>query len=325
MSLSKKSWTGIAREATPGVAIATPTVFVPTKTTFKGGKKREYLNEERGDRNANYGVVDSIRQTALDFKGPWYNDVHPYLMIAAMGNNTSSQPAVSTDPTVWKHVMNLADAPASMTVFRSLDAVTYYVPYFVVEKFGLKFATEGKLLECDASGVGLFAQIMASPPTPSYSVLNPFAGYMPTITLGGASSSDVIDFDFEFDQKVTLWYPANGTQDFITVYFGERKATVSFTARFDVAGTGSLGIATYNKWRTNTMDSLVVDVLGPIISHAYAQELNLNFPNISYDSIEHDTSKDNVLIKAKATLIAVPGASLMTAYVQNTISNSYTV
>lgn len=322
MALSKKTWTGIAREATPGTAIATPTVFVPTKTTLKGGKKREYLNEERGDRNANYGVVDSIRQTALDFKGPWYNDVHTYLLIGAMGGNTSAQPSSGTDPTVWKHTMNLADAPASFTVFRSMDAVTYYVPYFVVEKFALKFATEGKLLECDVSGVGLYAQVMASPPTPNYSTLNPFAGYAPLVTLGGSSSNDVIDMDIEFDQKVTLWYPANGTQDFIAVYFGERKATVSFTARFD--NTPSLGVATYNKWRNNTMDSLTLDILGPTISNTYKQELNMAFPNISYDSVEHDTGKDNVLIKAKATAIAVPGASLMTAYVQNTVT-SYTL
>lgn len=322
MALSKKSWTGIAREAISGTAIASPTLYMPTKTTFKGGKKREYLNEERGDRNANYGVVDSIRQTALDFKGPWYNDVHPYLLIGAMGSETPSQPAVSTDPTVWKHTMGFADAPPSFTVFRSFDAVAYYIPYFVVEKWGLKFATEGKLVECDASGVGLFAQTMGSPPTPSYSTLNPFAGYAPTILLGGSSSSDVIDLDIEYDQKVTLWYPANGTQDFVQAYFGERKCTISFTARFDNAP--SLGVATYNKWRNNTMDSLTMDIQGPIISHTYAQELNMVFPNISYDTIEHDTSKDNVLIKAKATVIAVPGSSLFSAFVQNTIA-SYTV
>lgn len=323
MAISKKTWTGIAREATSGTAIANPTVFIPTKTTFKGGKKREYLNEERGDRNGNYGVVDSIRQTALDFKGPYYNDVHPYLLIGALGANTSTQPNSGTAPTVWKHVINLADVPPSFTIFRSLDAVTYYVPYFVVEKWGLKLATEGKLVECDVSGLGLFAQIMASPPTPAYSTLNPFPGYGPTITLGGTASSDVIDLDIEFAQKVTLWYPANGTPDFVTVYFGERTLKVNFTARFD--NSPSLGVATYNKYRNNTMDSLTLDVLGPNIASTYYQELNMTFPNISYDDVEHDTSKDNVMIKAKSTAIAVPGASLLTAFVQNTVSNSYTV
>jgi hypothetical protein len=78
MAISKKAWTGIAREATPGTAVMTPSKYIPTKTTFKGGKKREYLNEERGTRDGNYGVVDSVRQSTIDMKGPYYNDVHPY-------------------------------------------------------------------------------------------------------------------------------------------------------------------------------------------------------------------------------------------------------
>ena len=316
MGISKKSWTGIAREATPGTAITTPTLYIPTKTTFKGAKKREYLNEERGDRNANYGVVDSIRQSSVDMKGPWYNDASTYLLIGAMGANSSAQPSSGTAPTVWKHSQTLADVPPSFTVMRSLDTKTYYIPYAVVEKFKLSFASEGKLLECDTTMLGLYAQPQVSPPTPTYSSLLPFAGYLPTITLSSGVSTDIIDLDIEFDQKITLWYPASGSQDYVTAYFGERKCTVSFTARFDTT-------AIYDLWRANTNDSLVVDFLGPLIASTYHQELNISIPVISYDDVTHDLSKDNVMIKAKATALATT-TQFMSTYVQNTIT-SYTV
>jgi hypothetical protein len=317
MAISKKTWTGIARETTPGTAVMTPSKFIPTKTTFKGGKKREYLNEERGDRNANYGVVDSVRQSSVDMKGPYYNDVSPILFWAGMGLPTTTQPAISTDPTVYKHTFNLADVPPSYTINRSLDAVTYYVPYSVLEKWTLHFTTDGKLLELDGTWLGLWAQTNASPPTPTYSTLLPFAGYAPTIKfVDNVVSTDVTDLQIDYSQKITLWYPANGTQDFVTVYYGERDLKCEFTARFD-------NTTIYDRWRNNTNDSLTLDFQGPVISNTYHQELSINLPTISYDTVEHDTGKDNVMIKAKATALVPPGSSLITGFVQNTVA-SYT-
>lgn len=313
MGISKKSWTGVAKEATPGTAMAAPTLYVPTKTTFKGGKKREYLNEERGDRNSNYGVVDSIRQSAVNIKGPWYNDALGYFLYGAMGVDTPTQPNAGTAPTVWKHSFSLGDIPPSFTMFRSLDTKAYYVPYSVVEKFKLNFASEGKLLEMEADMLGLYAQPIASPPTPSYSSLLPFAGYLPTITLASGVSTDIIELALEFDQKVTLWYPANGSQDFITVYFGERKLTGSFTARFD-------NTTIYDKWRNNTNDSLQIDFQGANIASTYNQELNINIPVITYDDAEHDLGKDNVLIKTKFTALATT-TQFFSAFIQNTITS----
>ena len=399
MGISKKTWTGVAKEATPGTAITPPTRYIPTKTVFKGGKKREFLNEERGDRNANYGVVDSVRQSSVEMKGPWYNDACPPILWAGMGLPSTASPIA----TVFKHTFQLQDVPPSYTIARSLDSVAYYVPYGVLEKFGLSFVADGKLLEFSGNFLGLFAQVYTSPPAPSYSTLLPFAGYAPTISTSAGVSSDIIEMNIDFEQKITLWYPANGTQDFITVYFGERKFTFGFTARFDNANL-------YNLWRNNTNDNLTFDVqaqnivtqvslgtpsagnftlsfngqttgniafnatnavvqtaltglssigatgctvtggpgnttpyvvtfTGPLagtnmaltgsgvgltggtfLITSYNQELNIAFPTVTYDTMEHDTSKDNVLIKAKGTVIVPQGTSLLTGFVQNTVS-----
>lgn len=409
MAISKKTWTGTAKEATPGTAITPPTQYHPTKAVFKGTKKREYLNEERGDRNANYGVVDSIRQSSIEMTGPYYPDVGPIQLWGWAGLPTSAQPAATTNPTVWQHTFALADIPPSYTVARNLDARAYTVPYSVVEKLDFQFAAEGKLFEVKSSWVGMFAQIYASPPVPTFSTVLPMAGYAPTVKfVDNVVSNDVADMTINFAQKCTLWYPANGSPDFVTVYFGERSITVDMTARFD-------NDTLYQRFRNNVQDSLTFDIkganigknqlvtlgspsagnftltyngqttgnivfnaaasvvqtalqgltgvganatvqgsaggpytvifAGPLLNDGFLlsgsgagltggtfavgaptffnNELNIVIPQLSWDSMEHDTSKDNVLIKAKGTAIVPAGASLITGFAQNTVS-SYT-
>lgn len=409
MAISKKAWTGTAKEATPGTAITPPTQYHPTKTVFKGTQKREYLNEERGDRNANYGVVPSVRQSTIEMTGPYYPDVGPIQLWGWAGLPSSAQPASTTNPSVWKHTLALADIPPSYTVARNLDARAYTVPYSVVEKLDFQFTADGKLFEVKSSWLGLFAQIYSSPPVPSFSTVLPMAGYAPTLKfLDNVVSNDVSDMTINFAQKITLWYPANGSPDFVTAYFGERSMTVDLTARFD-------NDTLYQRFRNNVIDSLTFDLqgaaigknqivtlgspsagnftltyngqttgnivfnaaasavqtalqglstvgvnatvqgsaggpytvifAGPLLNDGllltgsgagltggtfsigaatfFNNELNLVIPQLSWDSMEHDLSKDNVMIKAKGTAIVPAGASLLTGFAQNTVS-SYT-
>jgi hypothetical protein len=406
MAISKKTWTGSARESTPGTFVTPPTRYLPAKTIFKGGKKREYMNEERGDRNANYGVVDSVRQSSIDMKGPWYNDVMPVVLWGGFGLPVTTQPDVTNCPTVYKHTFALTDIPPTYTIARSLDAKAYYVPYSALEKFTISFTAAGALLELESGWLGQFAQIYGSPPSPNYSTLLPFADYLPTIKfIDGAVSTDIEDLKLEYNQKLGLWYPANGSPDFVTIYFGERVLKATFTARFD-------NDTLYQRWRLNTMDSLTFDVQGPNVGKTYvvslggpssgtftltyggqttagisfnatgataqtafqllsgiaanatitgaaggpytvsflgpllndglsltgsgagltggtfavaaptfyAQELNFVMPNVSWDTMDHDTGKENVLIKGAGTAVVPAGSSLVTGFVQNTVA-----
>lgn len=407
MAISKHAWTGTAKESVPGTAITPPTVYHPTKTVFKGTQKREYLNEERGDRNANYGVVQSVRQSSVEMSGPYYPDTGPVQLWGWMGLPSSSQPAATTNPNIWKHTFALADIPPSYTVARSMDARTYTVPYAVVEKLDFQFTADGKLFEVKSTWLGMFAQKYASPPTPTYSTVLPMAGYAPTVQfLDGVQSNDVSEMTINFAQKITLWYPANGSPDFVTAYFGERSITLDMTARFD-------NDTLYERFRNNTLDSLTFDIKGANIGKNqvvtlgapsagtftltyngqttsaiqynaaasavqtalqaltgvgssatvqgssggpytvvfagsllndgllltgsgtgltggsfsvgaptyYNSELNIVLPQISWDSMEHDLSKDNVMVKAKGTAIVPSGASLITGFAQNTVAS----
>lgn len=315
-ALSKRTWLGIAREAVPGTAITTPTRYIPCKSTVKGTVKNVILDEERGTRDAAYGHVQTTREGSIDVKGSFYPDSFGYLLLGALGSVTSTQPDNTGNPLVYKHAFALADIPPSFTCLKNYDTKAYYMPYSVVEKVNIKFTGEGKLMDLDSSLKSLFPQVLGTAlPAPSFSTVNPLIGYAPQLTLGGIVTTDIDDVSIDFNQKITLWYPISGSQDWVTAYFGERSLKVDFTARFDTT-------TIYDRFRNHVQDSLIIDVKGDNISNTYYNEFYLQIPYMYYDSAEHDTGKDNVLIKAKATAVnAGPNGLIQSCYLQNTYTN----
>jgi len=319
-SISRRGWIGVAREATSGTAIATPTLFLPTKSTYKQQTKYAYVDEDRATRDINNARIATLQQSVGTTTGSWYNDASVYLLLAFMGADTASQPNVGTAPTVWSHALTLADVPPSLTMYRSFDFATYQMAYSTVNKLKFTFSAENKTLQCDASIDGQYGTKMGSPPTPTFSTLNPFSGLQATINIGGAQSNDILSMDIELTQKIELWYSMVGSQQFLTAYFADRSAIINAVARYD-------NDTYYNHFfnTPNTDDQMIITFTGPNIASTYNQSLSLTFPIVGYDDMDLMTDKSNVTLKLKGT--ARPGAtknSLFNATVQNTIA-SYTV
>lgn len=316
MAISKKSYLILARETTPGTAVLTGNKLfsVPSKSMIKAVKKREYPQEERGDRNAQYTAIDTTREADIDIKGNWYNDVDGLLLYAYFGADAVSQPNASSVPSAYLHTFTFADIPPSLTVHKSFDAKAYYSAYAVLEKLTLKFTAQGKLFERDATLKGLWPTLNASPPTPAFSTVNPMAGFAPIITLGGSTTTDIDEFQIEMSQKCTLWYPCNGVPDFSAVYFGERSMKIDFSARFD-------NDTVYQRYKQGQNDSFSFSIAGDLIGGTLYQQLTMTFPTVGYDSMEHDLGKDNVMIKAKGTILPTNGSLTSLCTVQNTIAS----
>jgi hypothetical protein len=313
-AISKKSWLAVNRETTPGTAVLTTPHYYPTKSTMKGTKKTEYIDDERGTRDGNYDYVETTREGSNDIKGAYYNDSSPYLLLGVFGAVTSTQPDSTNAPTVYKHDFSLTDQPPTFTFIKSYHSKVYYMANSAVEKVTLKFSSDGKLLECDGSVKGLFPQeYTGATLTPTFSAVKPFAGFQPTISLNSLQTKDISEFQIEISQKLTMWYAIDGLQDFDAIYFGERTAKCDFTARFD-------NDTLYQRFLTGQTDSIVVDIQGPTIVNTYKQEFNIQIPVLHYDSMEHDLGKDNVLIKAKGTAITT-SSGLIHAFVQNTVQS----
>lgn len=318
LGISKLQWLAVAREATAGTMQANPTLYIPGKAKFKNVKERIYTPEDRASRDANYNVLDGLRHSEGDFTGNWYNDSAPYFLLGFMGLDTPSQPNAGSAPTVWSHVFSLADVPLPLDFWKSYAAVNYNTSYHAITKLKLKWAATGKKnLEYTANSMGHALTKDVGAHTPSYSQVNPFAGYTPTISLNGTQSQDIEEMEIDLEQKVELWTPAAGSQDFAIIYYGERTAKLDYTARFD-------NDTNFTKFLSSpgTDDHINVVFSGDLIASTYHESLTLDFPIVGYDDIEMDDSKDNIKIKAKCT--ARPGAtanSLFTATVQNTITS----
>jgi hypothetical protein len=312
-SLSKKTVLAVATEATPGVAIATPTLYVPTKHTYKRMVKHQYITDDRGVRDANNDVVQLVQEGNHSLKGEFYADTSPYFIYAALGADATSQPSVGSAPTAWQHVMTPADIPPTLTLYKSYQAEKYQMPFNVVEKFSIKMTNQGTVM-FDADTVSNGHATYAGTWAPTISTVHPFSGALATIKVNSATSVDIDDIEIDFSQKFTFWY--SGSRDYIAAYPGEREVKFKFTARFDTS-------TIYDRYVAETLDNLEFSVQGINLGGTVYQSLDVLLPVTHYDTGEHDTSKENVTVKMAGT--AIPsGAELISVTTINTVT-SYTV
>jgi hypothetical protein len=309
-AISKKGWLAACLENTAlTLATEAKALFIPCKAVMTGTQHYEYLDEERNTVDTPNERQATVREGKTDPKGSFYVDTSALFLFGLTGTPTSTQPDSGGNPTVWKHTFNLSDIPPTLSMWKSYHQVTYYASGVAVEKVVLKWSSN-KLLEIDVNTKHLWpTKYTAATLSPSYSTVKPFAGYAPTITTSAGASSDIDEMTITLERECKPWYPSSGTQDFTRWDYGKRKASIEFQARFD-------NDTLYNLFRASTDDSLTVLFQGATISNTYKQELSLTFGTVGYDSMEHDTGKDNVMIKAKGMVRPTAGV-LFSGWVQN--------
>lgn len=314
-AISKRGFQGYALETGgQGVAVLTPTLYAPGKVEIKRMKGREYIQDDRNTVDADNDVIDLIRHGEWSKKGLWYNDTDPYFLLSSLGAPTTTQPDVPGAPTAYKHVFPLDDSPSTLTIMRSYHQTTYYLPMAHVEKWTLKYSVE-KSLEFDPAGKSIFpVKYTGAPLTPAYSTLKPIAGWAPVLSFGGVATTDVSEFELDFERKCQLWYPGGNSQDASRVDYGERKVKVKFTARFDTS-------AWMDAFDAGTDQALTLVWTGPLIGGTTAQTLSISIPVVGYDTMDIDDSKDSVLVKVNGTARSTnAGNDKLSIFVINTVT-----
>ncbi len=309
-ALSKKTVLAVATEATPGTPIATPTHYVPTKHTYKRLVKKQYITDDRGVRDENNDVVTLVYEGAHDLKGEFYADVDPYFIYAALGSDTATQPNVGTAPSAWQHIMVPADIPPTLTLYKSYQTELYQMPFSVVTKFSFKLTNEGSLM-FDADATSNSHGTYAGSWSPSISTVHPMAGALAVIKYGGSTSLNIDNIEIDFSQKFTFWY--SGSRDYIAAYPGGREVKFKFDARFDTS-------AIYDDFVSNNQSSLEFNVQGVNLGGTVYQMCDVLLPVTNYDTMEHDTSKANVQIKAAGTALPSSGNPLIQVTTINTVT-----
>ena len=311
-ALSKKTVLAVATEATPGTPRTTPTLFVPTKHTYKRIVKQQYITDDRGIRDDNNDVVQLVYEGQHSLKGEFYADTSPYFINAALGSDTPTQPNVGQAPTAWQHVMVPADVPPTLTLYKSYQTELYQMPFSVITKFSLKLTNEGSLM-FDADAVSNSHAAYAGTWTPSISTVHPMAGALAVIKYNGTASVNIDNIEIDYSQKYTYWY--SGSRDYIAAYPGGREVKFKFDARFDTS-------AIYDDFVAGTQRSLEFMVTGANLGGTVVQTLDVQLPTINFDTGEHETSKDNILVKMAGTALPTTGTLIQVTTINTVASYS---
>ena len=315
-AISKKTWLALALEATALTgANTTNLLYIPTKGAIQGIQHVEYPEEDRNTVDDHTTKQTTNREGTIEAKGSYYPDTSPMLLWTLLGAPATSQPDNVGSPTVYKHDIQLQDIPPTASAYKNWHQTTWFAVGAHMNKVQLKWDSK-KLLEIDASGKCLFpTKYVGAPLTPAFTAIKPFSGYLPTITLGGASTQDIEDMSITFERKSELWFPSAATPDATRIDFGGRSAEVEFTARFDIDTFYS------SAFISQTDTSVAVDFVGPLISGTYHQELNLSFGVVGIDDAKIDEGKMSVLVKFKGICRPDPANSdiLVSGYAQNTV------
>lgn len=312
-AITRKSWIGGGVETTPGTVITAPKVYLPAKSTMKFKQDEDIPDEERASVDEVFDRIPTTRHGEADPKGKFYFDSSPLILLSWFGTDTATQPDATGAPTAWKHALSLTDVPKFISLYKSYHSVVYSMSYCATESWTLKYTAEKKVIEFESVVRGLFpVKYTGAPITPTFSTVKSIAGYKPTLTLGGTSTTDISELTIKGERKLTPWYGMGGSPDFVSMDVGGRKVEVDFTARFDTD-------TVFNRYLTNVDDSLLVDVAGPLIGGTTSHELNVNVPVIAYSDGEMDTGKDNVLVKMKAHARST-SSGLISAFIINTVN-----
>lgn len=312
---SNLSFLGIAKEATPGTAVA-PTDFIPV--TGPAGKDALTMLDDKGLRGAMVDVYDEIAgplSSTFEFGGDVFPDTVGWPLAAILGDVTTT-PGVSGAPNV--HVMaalNSGDGqPRSYTFtdYYSVAARTYAGAKFSEVDF--KFA--GTDMFTWTAKTTAYGSAPTTKPTASFSAIPPLAGWVGTVKIGGAAVSTVLDGEIDIKRDVSVLNAVNGSQDPTSIWCG----AVSVSGKLTVIMENEDYLDAY---LANTSTSLEVDYSAGADDTAVG--VNFKMSGVKYSAAEIDRSNDYVTVGISFTAFANTtdiGASAGYSPIKVTLTNA---
>jgi len=251
-----RSYLGIAKEVTKGTPVA-PTDFIAVESSKL--KPADVIGEltasdmAQGSLVKDYAYVQGRSNSTYDFGGPVYPDTIGYVLGGIMGSVATSG---STAP--YTHTISLKNASAvaadaqptafTLTDFYAANVRAY--PGIQISDMTLKFTADG-LLDYDAKAMGWLSQT-ASTPTPTFSTVLPTPVWLATVSIAGATVSNVVDGDITLTRPVTPIFGLANTKDPYQVFLGalETKGKFKFVMENDTELT---------RYLTNTQPAMTLN------------------------------------------------------------------
>lgn len=283
-------WLGIAKETTPGTAMAAPNIFIPIETPKWGAKITPLADQAlRGFMAADYMRAQGSRDDEVSYKTYLYPTAMFTHLRAILGGTDSVSGAA--DP--YSHKVSLLNSVSlpTYTLFLAMgDGNTLQVPGAVLSDVKVNIKAN-ELPSMDIAWMGLPGAIIAAP-TNTPSTEAPMPPYTANITVGGANLGKYTDMALDFKRNVQPVLTLNGTQNPSSIYGG--VLTVNGTLNAVFSGTSDSDLTNYLSNGQPTL-SVTINPQGDSV-----HTVNLTCSKIAYDSSDPAGSNNGYMTIANA-------------------------
>ena len=229
---SVRSYVGIAKEVTPGIAVIA-TDFIPlAKDSLKPVDLIAPLYDTglRGSMALNYNYIQGRRYTEIDLGGPVFADTVGYWLGGILGSVATSGASAP-----YTHVISLKNAtaigadaqPTSFTIEDMYVANNRFYPGCKVSDFTMNFNSEG-MLEYTAKLMG-FPSATTAIASPSFSAVTPTPTWRGTVSIGGSTVGYTTDGSVTMTRSSEAIFGIDTTQGPYEIFLGSLDSTGSFT------------------------------------------------------------------------------------------------
>lgn len=231
-----KRWIGIAKEVTPGTAVA-PALTVPVDK-FDPSDDVTQLDDQalRGSMSKQYGQYAGPIMSSWDLGGPMFGDGLGHLLQNILGGY-----AVSGASAPYTHTFSLLNSGDGQPVTHTITDATgipatglaRQYPYSCISELTLNWNAE-QLCSWEAKAVGWPSVVPGAPPTNTLSSVPPIPSWRAAVGIGGPASagtlmSDVTEFSITLSREVTPYNTADGSQAPFVIARGPIDVSGKFT------------------------------------------------------------------------------------------------
>lgn len=227
---SLRSFLGIAKEVTPGTAVAASHYLPVTELSPKDNVEMLVDAGMRGSMVEEYDTIAGPRFAEYEFGGDVFPDTIGFPLAGILGDVTTTGASAP-----FSHVfstLNSGDGqPPSYTISDYYGGAAASTRRFAGMKFsevGFKFNADG-LLTYSAKATGL-ASASATNPTPSFGAILPMAAWIGITSIGGSAVGYVTEGECTIKRSVNPIHTVDGTQDPYKIWSGpvsvEGKLTI---------------------------------------------------------------------------------------------------
>ncbi|TIH34974.1 phage tail tube protein [Subtercola vilae] len=292
---ANQQWVGLAKETTPGIAIAAPTMWVPVDSpTYHQITKALTDGALRGNMSVDYQQQQGSSHTEAKYKTYLYMDsAYPHLL-AILG--TPDVVSGLVDP--WTHKTALyngngtnAAQPATYTVFIA-DALgkVQQIPGCIPSDVKISVGAD-MLVSLDVTWIGLIATAIA-PPVNTPSVVKPAPSWDTVVSIGGVASSRYSTVEIDIKRATEPIITITGTQAPYAIFGGPVSVSGSLNAVYQ--GTTDTD---WQNYLTNGQPALTVKLVPPGDTTHY---LLVQCSQVAYDDASY--SGTNKWMEIKSTI-----------------------